>query len=151
MRESPQTLDRATILNCIPHKGASCLLDRVCRWDEHVIACESRSHLLAENPYRLNGKLPSVCLIEYAAQAFALHAWLKSPASEATPLLGYLATVRELRLSVARLDSCPCTLTIAAEALVTESRGLLYAFSVQHQGNVIAHGRAAVSFAATLR
>lgn len=145
MHDSPQTLERAGILARIPHQGASCLLDYLCRWDEHSIVCETRSHLLPDNPYRLNGKLLAVCAVEYAAQAFALHARLKSIEPEATPPMGYLAAVRELQLSVATLDTCSGPLTITATELAAESRALLYAFTVQHKNIVIAQGRATVA------
>jgi predicted hotdog family 3-hydroxylacyl-ACP dehydratase len=151
MRDSPQTLDRAGILERIPHQGVSCLLDRLCRWNEYLIVCETRSHLLADNPYRLNGRLSTVCAVEYATQAFALHAWLNSSEPEAKPRPGYLAAVRELQLSVARLDICSGPLIVIAEVLASESRMLLYAFSVQHQNTAIAQGRAAVAFPATLQ
>lgn len=150
MHESRQTLDRAGILARIPHRGSSCLLDRLCRWDAHSIVCETQSHLLADHPYRLNGRLSAVCAVEYAAQTFALHARLKSPETNAAPRPGYLAAVRELLLSATSLDRCPGSLTIRAEELAADSRRLLYSFSVWHQDSVIAQGRAAVAFPVAL-
>jgi predicted hotdog family 3-hydroxylacyl-ACP dehydratase len=150
MHESPQTLNRAGIMALIPHQGANCLLDRLCRWDAHSIVCETQSHLLADHPYRLHGRLSAVCAVEYAAQTFALHARLKSPEPDVAPRPGYLAAVRELLLSASSLDACPGPLTITAEELATDSRRLLYAFNVRHQDTLIAQGRAAVAFPVTL-
>lgn len=147
MLEFPKTLDRVGIAARVPHQGASCLLDRMCYWDAHSIVCETQSHLLAGHPYRVNGNLSAVCAVEYAAQAFALHASLKSSEPDAVLRLGYLAAVRELLLSVPSLHVCLGTLTITAKELAAESRKLLYAFSVLHQDTVIAQGRAAVVFA----
>ena len=60
----------------IPHTGAMCLLDGVLQWDTSTIQCVSRSHRDAHNPLRIDGRLPTLCGIEYAAQAMAVHGGL---------------------------------------------------------------------------
>ena len=148
MPESQKILDRKAILALVPHQGASCLLDTVCCWDSQRIICESRAHLLARNPYRISGRLPAVCAVEFAAQCFALHAALKA-GTAVTPSShrhGYLASVRSLALLVNTLDECSGTLRIEAEELSAGQDGMLYSFGLQHQDVWIARGRAAVAF-----
>lgn len=148
MTESHMALDRETILARVPHQGGSCLLDAVRCWDQQRIVCESRAHLLAHNPYRIDGRLPAVCTVEFAAQCFALHASLKADAMDPVRSRrhGYLASVRSLALLVDVLDECSGALRIEAEELSAEQGGLLYAFNLQHEGAQIAHGRAMVAF-----
>ena len=98
MPESQKILDREAILARVPHQGESCLLDTVSCWDLQRIVCESRAHLLARNPYRVDGRLPAVCAVELAAQCFAVHAALKADAAGTVRSRrhGYLASVRGL-------------------------------------------------------
>jgi predicted hotdog family 3-hydroxylacyl-ACP dehydratase len=148
MTELHMILDREAILARVPHQGSSCLLDMVCRWDSQHIICESRAHLLACNPYRIDGRLPAVCGVEFAAQCFALHAALKADATGPTQSRrhGYLASVRNLVLLVDILDECSGALRIEAEELSAEQDGLLYAFNLRHEDAWIAQGRAMVAF-----
>lgn len=148
MPESHITLDRAAILVRVPHQGESCLLDTVSCWDSQRIICESRAHLLERNPYRINGRLPAVCAVEFAAQCFALHAALKAHAAGRVRSRrhGYLASVRDLALLLNTLDECLGTLQIEAEEISVEQDGMLYSFSLRHQDAQIARGRAAVAF-----
>ena len=60
-------LSRAEIAELIPHAGAMCLLDGVLDWDASRIRCVSRGHRDAGNPLRVDGHLPALCGIEYAA------------------------------------------------------------------------------------
>ncbi|MFK7978150.1 MAG: hypothetical protein AB8C02_18600, partial [Halioglobus sp.] len=69
-------LDRRAISAMIPHDGAMCLLDAVEHWDQDTITCYSTSHHAADNPLRENGTLACITLVEYAAQAAAVHAGL---------------------------------------------------------------------------
>ncbi|MGV3628204.1 MAG: 3-hydroxylacyl-ACP dehydratase [Betaproteobacteria bacterium] len=148
MPESQKILDREAILALVPHQGESCLLDTVSRWDSQRIVCESRAHLQARNPYRIDGRLPAVCAVEFAAQCFALHAALKADAADTacSGRHGYLASVRSLVLLVDTLDECSGTLQIQAEEISVDRDGMLYSFSLQHQDVRIAQGRATVAF-----
>ncbi len=148
MPESQKILDREAILARVPHQGESCLLDTVSCWDLQRIVCESRAHLLARNPYRIDGRLPAVCAVELAAQCFAVHAALKADAAGTVRSRrhGYLVSVRGLALLVNTLDECSGTLRIEAEEISAEQDGMLYSFSLQHQDVKIAQGRAAVAF-----
>jgi predicted hotdog family 3-hydroxylacyl-ACP dehydratase len=72
-------IDVERIRELVPHAGKMCLLERVVDCDTASIRCETRSHLDRANPLRRNGHLSSVCAIEYAAQAMALHGALTAP------------------------------------------------------------------------
>jgi predicted hotdog family 3-hydroxylacyl-ACP dehydratase len=153
MLEFPRTLGRQEILKCLPHQGGNCLLDVMFHVDASRIACESRAHLLELNPYRVNGKLSAATAVEFAAQSFALHASLKrrGVCGNAANKYGYLASVRDLTLTIGNLDECAGALRIEAEEIAVDPGGMLYAFNVQHDGSVIAKGRAVIMLQAELR
>lgn len=146
MVERVMLLDREAIMALIPHQGMSCLLDAVSHWTQQHIVCESRSHLLTSNPYRVDGKLRSVCVVEYAAQSFALHVSLKAKDSDLSRRHGYLASVRNLELLVDSLDQCGGLLRIESEELAVQQSGMLYSFSMLHEGIPVARGQAIVAF-----
>jgi predicted hotdog family 3-hydroxylacyl-ACP dehydratase len=79
-------IDANRIRELIPHAGTMCLLERVVGCDQTSIRCETRSHQNDNNPLRYKGRLSSVCGIEYAAQAMALHGALKSGAIDTSAL-----------------------------------------------------------------
>ena len=137
-------LDRAGIAARIPHQGRMCLLDRLLGWSAtglHAVAC---NHADADHPLRTASGLLSVCGIEYAAQAMALHGALVAPATGgAAP--GYLASVRGVRLAVARLDDVAGELQVRTERLAGDARQILYRFAVHDdRGALLLDGRATV-------
>ncbi|MGI4777459.1 MAG: hydroxymyristoyl-ACP dehydratase [Janthinobacterium lividum] len=139
-----QTLDRADIARRIPHGGSMCLLDRLESWDEIAIHCTTSSHALADNPLRTAGGLLAPNLIEYAAQAMALHGGLLAPAG-AAPSAGFLASARNVRMSVARFDDVPGDLQVHAQRLSGDANQVLYTFAVRDvDGTALAEGRAVV-------
>jgi predicted hotdog family 3-hydroxylacyl-ACP dehydratase len=145
-------LDRAWIAAHIPHSGAMCLLDTVDAWDKTHIRCTATSHRDAHNPLRSQGRLASVCGIEYAAQAMAVHGALaggQDGEPQARPRLGYLASVRGVQASVARLDTFEAPLTVEAELVNSDGNTLLYGFTVRCGEAVLLSGRAAVMLDAT--
>lgn len=151
MAEDAMLLDRQAIMARVPHQGMSCLLDGVCQWDQQHIICESRSHLLSSNPYRVNGKLPAVCAVEFAAQSFALHVSLKADDATCSRGHGYLASVRNLELLVDSLDECSGSLRIESKELAFQQSGILYSFSILHQDFQIARGQATIAFIRDVR
>jgi len=98
----------------VPHSGKMCLLERVLDWDEQSIRCETSSHLDMDNPLRRDGRLSSICGIEYAAQAMALHAALCSNAG-APARHGYLASVRDANCTTAVLDGHDSPLLVSSD------------------------------------
>ena len=140
-------LDRAAIAARIPHQGSMCLLDAVLAWDSGQIHCRASSHRQPDNPLRAAARLGAACGIEYAAQAMAVHGALLAPEG-APPRPGYLASVRSVQLAVDRLDDLPQDLDIVAERLSGDEHNILYHFRVEHAGNLLLSGRAAVMLVA---
>ncbi|KIQ22533.1 3-hydroxymyristoyl-ACP dehydratase [Variovorax paradoxus] len=141
---APQTLDRAGIAARIPHSGSMCLLEQLDGWDAEVIRCSTTTHRLADNPLRTAGGLLAPNLIEYAAQAMALHGGLLA-AEGSTPSAGFLASARNVRLAVARLDDIEGALRVQARRLSGDERQILYEFAVNaDDGRTLAEGRAVV-------
>ncbi len=161
-------IDAERIRNLVPHAGNMCLLERVVACDAASIRCETRSHLDQSNPLRRNGQLASICAIEYAAQAMALHGALTAPkdigaltapghsgtltaaASGNTPAdvrHGYLASVRDLRCRTRCLDQYTGTLSVSATLVFDESARRIYSFVVAAGKTELVTGRAAVILA----
>ncbi|KVV43360.1 3-hydroxylacyl-ACP dehydratase [Burkholderia territorii] len=142
------TLDRAWIAAHIPHDGAMCLLDRVEAWDAARIRCSATSHRDPRNPLRSHGRLASVCGIEYAAQAMAVHGALVGAQCAQTeperPRAGYLASVRNVDAFVDRLDSFELPLIVDAERIGGDDRSVLYGFTLRCGERVLLGGRAVV-------
>lgn len=120
-----------------------CLLDVVCEWSENAITCRAISHRNPANPLRGNDRLGAANGIEYAAQAMAVHGGLLATAGEA-PRQGYLTSVRNVQMHVARLDNLPGDLDVRAERMSGDANNILYQFSVSHAGQCLLEGRAAV-------
>jgi predicted hotdog family 3-hydroxylacyl-ACP dehydratase len=141
---TPAVLDHAGIAARIPHQGAMCLLDRLESWSEAGLHCTATSHRDAANPLRTPSGLLAPCAIEYAAQAMALHGALRAPQGE-PPSPGYLASVRDVRFSRARLDEVAGPLHVRATFVAGDPRQLLYRFVVADAaGAPLAEGRATV-------
>jgi predicted hotdog family 3-hydroxylacyl-ACP dehydratase len=136
-------LGREQIAALIPHAGAMCLLDGVTQWDSESIRCVSRRHRAADNPLRGADGLGSVCGIEFAMQAMAVHGRLAG-AGAAPAKSGYLASIRDVRCWQGRLDLIDAELVIAARRLVGDARGAIYEFAVDGGGKVLVRGRATV-------
>ncbi len=136
-------LDRDWIIRHLPHQGSMCLLDSVDDWDAERIHCRTTRHRSADNPLRSRGRLAAVCAIELAAQAMALHGALLA-GNRAAPRRGYLASVRGVDLQVQRLDDLEADLDVSAERLIGDGNQVIYGFSVEAEGHLLATGRAAV-------
>lgn len=138
-------IDRARILGLIPHQGAMCLLDGVTAWTDAGIVCHARSHLDPANPLRRAGRLGSLCGVEYALQAAALHGALLS--GEVAQPAGYLVALREVTLHVRFLDD-PALGTLGVEAKLEQRdpRGLIYSFRLTAgTGAVLVAGRGTIA------
>jgi predicted hotdog family 3-hydroxylacyl-ACP dehydratase len=141
-------LNRAWILAHIPHQGRMCLLEEVIEWDARQIRCRGNSHRAADNPLRSHGRLGSACGIEYAAQAMALHGALAADGGPDGPTpkadLGFLASVRDVRLFVSRLDDIESDLICEATRLAGDSVTAMYEFALRAGERNLLSGRAAV-------
>jgi len=127
----------------LPHSGAMCLLDGVLSWDALRIACTASTHRAPDNPLRRDGRLHTICGIEYAAQAMALHGALAS-GGQAEQRKGYLASVRDIRCGIAFLDAIDGDLLVEAEQLAGEEARAMYRFVLRSAQRELLSGRAAV-------
>lgn len=146
-------LNRSEIAARIPHAGNMVLLDTVDTWDDDRIVCRAVSHRDHANPLYVAGHLSSVCGVEYAAQAMAVHGSLLASrdaaealaqATPTRPRVGFLASVRNVRMEVARLDDVFGVLTIEARRESGDDARVLYGFEVRSGTRVLVSGRAAV-------
>lgn len=142
-------LNGAAIADLLPHAGAMVLLDRVESWSESDIACTTGSHRKADNPLRRDGKLFAANAVEYGAQAMALHAALRARAAapDQPGRRGFLASVREVKLNVVRLDDIVGDLTIEAKILLPANDRFIYGFTIKAGNAEIVAGQAAVVLA----
>jgi predicted hotdog family 3-hydroxylacyl-ACP dehydratase len=132
----------------IPHRGAMSLLDSVVDWDDTRIHLTAISHTHTDNPLRSDGLLRAVHLCEYGAQAMAVHGGLLAQREGKVAAPGLLVSLRSVRLHVARVDELPGPLDVHAIKLLDGGASWQYEFRVEHRGQVLAEGRAAVIHAA---
>ncbi len=149
-------LDNLCLSDWIPHQGKMVLLDKVSVCDEVLLVAQTSSHLRVDNPLSYQGNLPAYCIVEYAAQAMALHAslsrQLSSQTLSAVPALvqqGYLVSVRKVLLNVAVLHTLEQALNIQVEKIVADDTLLRYQFtattsSENRSKSIIATGQLAV-------
>ena len=128
----------------IPHRGTMCLLDAVVAWEDTCIHATAVSHRDPANPLRSDGILRSVHLCEYGAQAMAIHGGLLAQRDGRVPAPGMLVSLRDVKLHVVRIDDLPGDLDVYAEKLLDGDASWQYAFRVEHDGQLLAEGRAAV-------
>jgi predicted hotdog family 3-hydroxylacyl-ACP dehydratase len=128
----------------IPHRGAMSLLDSVIAFDDARIHVSAISHTRSENPLRSDGLLRAVHLCEYGAQAMAVHGGLVAARAGSVAAPGFLVSLRAVKLQVARIDDLVGLLDVHAEKLLDGGTSWQYAFRVEHQGRLLAQGRAAV-------
>jgi len=149
-------LNRAWIEARIPHQGRMCLLDEVLDWDAEHIRCRTATHRAPDNPLRSHDRLGIACGIEYAAQAMALHGALAGVAANGTAngavdaiagrssRVGLLASVRDVRLIVLRLDDIESDLICEVTHLAGDSLTALYEFALRDRDRNLLSGRASV-------
>lgn len=133
------------IRTLVPHAGAMCLLERVTDWDDASIACSTMTHRDANHPLRRDDALAAIHLIEYGAQACAIHGGLLSRAAgEKSAKPGMLTALRECKLHVERIDEIEVPLTIAAKKIAASGAGSMYQFEVRAGERLLAEGRISV-------
>lgn len=131
------------IARLIPHAGSMCLLDRVVACSTHDIECVARSQCSPDHPLRRGGRLSALHLVEYAAQAAAVHGALQAGGVQR----GMLAAMREVRLHVSRIDDIQSELRVHATRRLAQVSGSLYDFRVHADGRPLCEGRVAIAFA----
>lgn len=134
----------AEIARLIPHQGRMCLLQSVLECSPARIRCRTNSHRDIDHPLAREGALRSVAAIEYAAQAMALHGAL-NVREGVIGRPGYIASARDVKLHVARLDTVQGDLFIDAEHLAGNERQVAYRFAVRDEaGQPLVEGRLTV-------
>jgi predicted hotdog family 3-hydroxylacyl-ACP dehydratase len=124
-----------------------CLLDEVLEWDAQHILCRSSSHRSLDNPLRSHGQLGAACGVEYAAQAMAVHGVLVAATGAQGPAgLGYLASVRGVRVFVNRLDDLQSDLLASAARVTSNQTTVLYDFTLLTAERELLRGRATIIF-----
>ncbi len=141
-------MNRDAICARLPHAGRMCLLDRLAVWDSESITCHATSHRDVDNPLRSGRRLHAVTGVEYAAQAMALHSSLLS-APDAPPAIGYLASVRDLKLDFEDLGAVTEDLHITARRLSGDAGGFIYEFEIRAGSEVVLSGRLAAKLLST--
>ncbi len=139
-------LDRRWIERHIPHQGRMCLLDAVIAWDLGQIRCRASSQRLADNPLRAHGRLGAICAVEYAGQAMAVHGAIVASLTGTRAPPGYLASVRNLLLRVARLDDLTEDLLVSARRVAGDEASALYEFALSAGERTLVTGRASIVF-----
>lgn len=132
---------REQILALIPHAGSMCLIDRVANWSEEEIHCETDDQRDPAHPLRRNAGLSALHLIEYGAQAAAIHGALLAPDHAPAKRSGMLIAVRDCELFVDYLHDLPHVLKIHARREATSSDAMMYSFEVSHGSQPIGRGR----------
>lgn len=146
-----------------------CLLDRILEWDEVRVLLQTDSHRRPTNPLRVEGRLRALHLCEYGAQAMAVHGALRTrppqrppaagsasanlpgsrttTAAQAEPATGMLVSLRQVSFACDYIEDLPGSLLVAAHCLQATPASLQYRFSIEHAGELLAEGRAAVMLA----
>lgn len=136
-------MDRTQIAALIPHGDSMCLLDEVIAWDERQIQCRSHHFASATNPLFEGGQVDTVLLLEYGAQAAAVHAGLlQSRLGESRP--AYIGAVKDVELLAAIADNSRA-LDLYAQCLLSSSQGAIYELVAQQAGNTLLRGRLILS------
>ena len=137
-------LDRAGIAALVPHGGEMCLWDELLAADARSVQLRTMRHRDPQNPLRRDGALAALHLIEYGAQAMAVHGgWLtREDGNAAKP--GVLVAVRDVSLAVERLDDRQGALECTATRLVAGDSGWVYEFRLHSDAHELARGRASV-------
>lgn len=132
------------ICKLIPHTGEMCLLDFVRSWDKKNIICLTNTHLKKDNPLRNNEGLPMLSLLEYGAQAMAVHGHLLAEKDSVVMKEGYLAALRDIHVTKGWLSDVEDELEISAERLYAEAGNMIYTMSIYTRNKILASGRATV-------
>lgn len=136
----PTQLSHEEIQQRIPHKGTMCLLDKVEAWSVDEIVCSATSHLTSDHPLTAEGRLGVSAIIEYAAQAMAVHGGLLAAGASA-PAAGYLTSIRQVKWYCDRLDTLGVPMQIRATRLSGDQSMVMYEFTAHANEVLLAEGR----------
>jgi len=127
----------------LPHADTARMIERVLRWDAEQILVVTSRHRAPDNPLRRDGRLAAVHLVEFAAQAMAMHGGLRNAAEGRPPQPALLVSVRDVVISRDFIDDLPGEIEITVHALLINPASWQYSFLATHAGVTIATGRVA--------
>ncbi len=133
-------IQRHKIVQLIPHGEAMCLLDQITDWDEHHLNAITASHRRMDNPLIEDGRMEAVVLVEYGAQAAAVHAALQQSGLGATRP-AYLGAIKQLQLFSQYVDTSAVELQIQAQCIFNDSNGAIYDIRVRAKESDLMAGR----------
>jgi predicted hotdog family 3-hydroxylacyl-ACP dehydratase len=129
----------------IPHSGKMCLIDSVDKWDSESIICTTETHQNQDNPLLFNGILPVSALIEYGAQAMAIHGAIIAKESGEKMQEGYLAALKDVEFfSNLDISNISSSLIIEATRKFASQGNMIYEFLITSTGDRLISGRATV-------
>lgn len=127
------------LVKLIPHGESMCLIDEVVAWDNDAIHCRSEAPAVRRNPLVDGSPVRCVILIEYAAQAAAIHAaLLHSGLGDAQP--AYLGAVRGVEFSADYLAD-DLDIQIEARCQLHSTGGAIYDIEARQADNPVLCGR----------
>lgn len=135
-------LSKEQICTIIPHGNNMCVLDEVVAVDDKTITCISRNHLLESNPLK-ELKLGVWTLIEYGAQAAAVHKGLTDSDEGKPANTAYIAQVKNIRVSEPIITDN--ILTVNAECLVSDLSAAAYQITISANNKELLSGRITLS------
>lgn len=133
-------MDRAAIAGSIPHGDGMCMLDELLAWDSDKVHCASRAHRRPDNPLLEGGRLHCACLVEFCAQAAALHSVLLEQGLGVAGL-AYLGAIKQLELPRRYVAPDVETLQIEARCAVNNAGGAIYRIEARAQQQMLLRGR----------
>lgn len=137
-------IEHNELCSLIPHSFDMCLLENVESWNEEQLVCYSNSHLSPTNPLRREKALSSIHLLEYAAQAMAVHGGLQNREHGIKMSEGYLAALRDVNIHLCELSDIQNKLRIEVNKILSQGGNMIYSFSVSATEIILASGRATV-------
>jgi predicted hotdog family 3-hydroxylacyl-ACP dehydratase len=138
----------SAVASLIPHTGEMSLLERVVRWDDDSVTLTTTTHRNPNHPLADNGRLRSIHLCEYGAQAMAVHGGLRARARGQRVQPGMLVSLKDVALYCDSIHELEGELLIEARQLHGHDAAWQYEFRASHEGRLLAQGRAIISLAA---
>ena len=135
-----KSLNATEIIALIPHGEEMSLLDKVTSWNNEQITCSTLSHTHSNNPLRVNNELHSCSLIEYGAQAAAIHAGLLTGSISKHNGTAFVGAIKNITWSHPLVPNNG-DLIITATVEFADENGAIYRFEALHQDIMIISGR----------
>jgi len=133
-------IDRPRLEGLIPHGRKMCQLDQVLAWDREKIICKTTAHRRQDNPLKEAGRLGLVTLVEFGAQAAAVHIALSQQGSKNQRVV-YLGAIKDLTLSGDYIEEVDGFLTVEVNCILNTENGAIYSMQVHTADQELISGR----------